>query len=246
MLLGNATRVKVRDAPIVPGSIAPPAAVEQKPTTDTSAGASQSTPYAAGIPVAAAVAASGAVASVPEQKPKAIETPAEVSKPTPAPTTAEEQKLTGIEKLYNAPKAPAPTTVPKQEPKAASTPAEVSKPTAAPTTAPTAAPTAAQEQKTNGTEKPYDASKAPAATAPEQKPTDKGTEASKEVSAAPAAVSQQPKATPPMSTGGAGAGGNRNAKNVPVLENGKRAWSFGLFDCFDDVSAFSMQQHLFV
>jgi hypothetical protein len=33
--------------------------------------------------------------------------------------------------------------------------------------------------------------------------------------------------TAPMSVGG-----NRNAKNCPLGPDGKRGWSFGLFDCF--------------
>ena len=33
--------------------------------------------------------------------------------------------------------------------------------------------------------------------------------------------------TPQMSVGG-----NRNAKNCPVGPDGRREWSFGLFDCF--------------
>jgi hypothetical protein len=28
------------------------------------------------------------------------------------------------------------------------------------------------------------------------------------------------------------AGGNKNAKNCPIGVDGKRDWSFGLFDCF--------------
>jgi len=28
------------------------------------------------------------------------------------------------------------------------------------------------------------------------------------------------------------AGGNKNAKNIPIGPDGKREWSFGLFDCF--------------
>ncbi|KAF9560042.1 PLAC8-domain-containing protein [Agrocybe pediades] len=31
-------------------------------------------------------------------------------------------------------------------------------------------------------------------------------------------------------------GGNRNAKNLPVDSEGKRAWSFGLMDCFGDMN----------
>ncbi|KAH9993549.1 hypothetical protein BJV77DRAFT_997442 [Russula vinacea] len=40
-------------------------------------------------------------------------------------------------------------------------------------------------------------------------------------------VSSQPQGTAPMQIGG-----NRNAKNIPVGVDGKRDWSFGLFDCF--------------
>ncbi|KAH9993552.1 PLAC8 family-domain-containing protein [Russula vinacea] len=40
-------------------------------------------------------------------------------------------------------------------------------------------------------------------------------------------VSMQPQGTAPMQ-----AGGNRNAKNCEVGSDGKRDWSFGLFDCF--------------
>jgi hypothetical protein len=40
-------------------------------------------------------------------------------------------------------------------------------------------------------------------------------------------VSNQPQGTAPMSVGG-----NRNAKNCPLGPDGKRGWSFGLFDCF--------------
>jgi len=40
-------------------------------------------------------------------------------------------------------------------------------------------------------------------------------------------ISTQPQGTAPMQ-----AGGNRNAKNCPVGNDGKRDWSFGLFDCF--------------
>ena len=29
------------------------------------------------------------------------------------------------------------------------------------------------------------------------------------------------------------AGGNRNANNYPIGADGKRDWSFGLFDCFN-------------
>ena len=29
-------------------------------------------------------------------------------------------------------------------------------------------------------------------------------------------------------------GGNRNAKNCPIGPDGKRDWSFGLFDCFSE------------
>jgi len=39
-------------------------------------------------------------------------------------------------------------------------------------------------------------------------------------------VSTQPKNTVPMS-----AGGNRNALNYPIGSDGKRNWSYGLFDC---------------
>jgi len=40
-------------------------------------------------------------------------------------------------------------------------------------------------------------------------------------------VNTQPKSTVPMT-----AGGNKNALNCPVGPDGKRDWSYGLFDCF--------------
>ncbi|PFH47899.1 hypothetical protein AMATHDRAFT_66586 [Amanita thiersii Skay4041] len=42
---------------------------------------------------------------------------------------------------------------------------------------------------------------------------------------------QQPQPTMGMTVG---PGGNRNAKNVPFNPNGKRDWSNGICDCFDD------------
>lgn len=30
-------------------------------------------------------------------------------------------------------------------------------------------------------------------------------------------------------------GGSRNPTGVPLLENGQREWSYGLFSCFDDI-----------
>ncbi|KAF8638769.1 hypothetical protein AX17_001965 [Amanita inopinata Kibby_2008] len=35
-------------------------------------------------------------------------------------------------------------------------------------------------------------------------------------------------------------GGNRNVKNLPLDNEGKRDWSFGLFDCFDDAATCCM------
>jgi Cys-rich protein (TIGR01571 family) len=40
-------------------------------------------------------------------------------------------------------------------------------------------------------------------------------------------VSSQPQGTAPMQVGG-----NKNANNRPIGADGKRDWSFGLFDCF--------------
>ncbi|KAF8148849.1 PLAC8 family-domain-containing protein [Crassisporium funariophilum] len=43
----------------------------------------------------------------------------------------------------------------------------------------------------------------------------------------------QPQAVPQMSFPGAG---NRNVNNLPLDNAGKRAWSFGLFDCLGDIN----------
>ncbi|PPQ85919.1 hypothetical protein CVT25_014796 [Psilocybe cyanescens] len=45
--------------------------------------------------------------------------------------------------------------------------------------------------------------------------------------------STQPQAGPQMVING---GGNRNALNLPVDNEGKRDWSFGLLDCFGDMN----------
>ncbi|KAI0279926.1 PLAC8-domain-containing protein [Russula aff. rugulosa BPL654] len=42
-------------------------------------------------------------------------------------------------------------------------------------------------------------------------------------------IGAQPQGTAPMQV----LGGNRNTKNCPIGPDGKRDWSFGLFDCFD-------------
>jgi len=45
-------------------------------------------------------------------------------------------------------------------------------------------------------------------------------------------VKQQPVITQPMGTIPMSAGGNKNALNRPIAQDGKREWSYGLFDCF--------------
>ena len=38
-------------------------------------------------------------------------------------------------------------------------------------------------------------------------------------------------------------GGDRNAMRVPVMGDGLRHWSFGLFDCFADLSTCTYDSH---